>query len=231
MQEKTINKTLRFMGTMAIGLASLPLAAACSGSSASPGTGPSELTASMSLVIPNQSLADWVSYAHQVSVVSVVSEAEIEPPPEVRARKEGYIGRTVTVRLEDTLWVAPGAEALSGELTMTVIGWHLKGDRKLPFGGRLEVGNRYLVPLASIKGRWAGMTVGNPVLVEDTRVAMRLREAKSWISELAGVSLADVRKRLAETAPDPVAVRFAHLPGGERAEAVRQAKGQAGVNP
>ena len=226
-----MNRISRFVSTVACGLALSLLATACSENPAPTTAVPAEVTESLSLHIPNGSLTDWVSYAHQVSVVSVLSEAEIEPPPEVRERKEGYIGRTVTVRIEDTVWSAPGAEPLAGELTMRVLGWHLKGERKIPFGGRLVVGSRYLLPIASIKGNWAGMTVGNPVLLEDARVTMGLGQAKTWIKELAGVSLVDLQKRLAATPADPVAARFAHLPGGERAEAVRLAKGQSGVNP
>ena len=214
----------RFAAATLLGLAFLGSAAGCSGDGSTAEPNPQPLAADV--VIPNQSLTDWVSYANQVSVVTVLSEAEIEPPSEVRSRKEGYIGRTVMLRIDDTLWTAPGVSAVQGQISMTVIGWHLKGDRKIPFGGRLEAGMTYVMPIASIKGQWADASVTAPVPVAGPVVAASVKDGNSWTRELAGVSLSALSARLAATPPDPVAARFADLPGGERADAVRKAQGR-----
>lgn len=70
-------------------------------------------------VLPNVGLADWISYGNQVAVVLVMSEAELPPPQEVLDRGEGYIGRTVEVRIEEDLWLAPGHVALVGPVQIT----------------------------------------------------------------------------------------------------------------
>lgn len=219
-----MNTTVRFVAATIAGLALFASAAGCSGDSSTAGPGAIPLAADV--IIPNQSLTDWVSYANQVSVVTVLSEAEIEPPPEVRARREGYIGRTVVLRIDDTLWTAPGVSAVQGQISMTVIGWHLKGARKIPFGGRLEVGTTYVMPIASIKGQWADASVTAPVPTAGLLVAGSAKDGTAWTRELAGVSLSALSARLAATPPDPVAAQFAHLPGGERADAVRKAQGR-----
>lgn len=63
---------------------------------------------------PSETLTDWVSYADQVSVSSVVSEELPEShDPNVNG---GYFGRAVAVRIEQMLWRRPGAPSAHGTI-------------------------------------------------------------------------------------------------------------------
>ena len=105
-------------------------------------------------LMPADTLVDWVSYAEQVSAVTILDEREIPPPASVRDRKEGYIGRWVKVRVDEVFWTSPGATtpgASAEVMELVVAGWVLRGDKKITFAleesPRLEVGGRYVIPL------------------------------------------------------------------------------------
>jgi len=177
-------------------------------------------------LVPEESLADWVTYASHVSVVTVISEAEMESTPEVVANGEGYVGRTVTLRIERTIWSAPGAAPIEGTVSMTDWGWLLKDGQLRPFAsGRLEVGGRYLVPFANINGNLGSISLTAIPVTSANAVATEGMPATGWhIRDLAGKPLDDLSAALAATTPDPAAAPFMSLPARERAEAVRQAK-------
>src|SRR5665213_817882 len=125
----------------------------------------SSSSASTDEKFPSESLSDWVSYAQQVSVVTIVSEAQVPPPQEVWDRQEGYVGRTVTVRIERDLWTAPGVLPLRGDQTMLDWGWLLKGERLTPLTSAMQVGQRYVVPLGVSQGK-LGSILTTPIGVD-----------------------------------------------------------------
>ena len=194
------------------------MTAACHGSAAEPQTMPF----SASMIIPNESLQDWVTYADQISVVTVLDEREVTPAPGVLERGEGYLGRRVTLRIDQTVWVAPGAQASQGEISMVTLGWALTEGRKIPFEGYLKVGETYLLPTARIDGRVTDISSGSSFRVVDGRVDA-LKSGRGWMQSKNGTSVVDVQVQLAATPPDPRAAQFAHLEGGDRARAVRAA--------
>ena len=178
---------------------------------------------------PSEDLAYWVTYATQISVVTVVSEAEIPPPARVAERGEGYVGRTVQLRIDRTIWSAPNIEVQSGNIELVALGWLRKGDTQIPFGPidgtRLEVGSRYIVPLVQINGAW-GWLASSAILAIDSgdRIALdqgRIKNPASLAQK--GDTFDEFARTLGNTAPDPAAAPFAHLPPDKRIEAVLDA--------
>ena len=175
---------------------------------------------------PSEELIYWVTYPTQISVVTVVSEAEIPPPDSVTERGEGYIGRAVELRIDRTLWSAPDVEAQTGNFELTVFGWLRKGDNQIPFGPidghRLEVGGRYIIPLVPDEGDWGWLSSSAILAIDgEGRIALdqgRLKNPASLAQK--GDTLDKVAVTLSNTAPDPAAAPFAHLPPDERIEAV-----------
>lgn len=106
--------------------------------------------------LPDQILTDWVSYSDQFSIFTVLDEKE-QSEFVVRSIAGGTFAydRSVTGRIEETIWIAPGTQPIKGDITMVVSGWSqpYPGDFRFPAGGpgRLEVGGRYMAPLVLYK--------------------------------------------------------------------------------
>ena len=175
---------------------------------------------------PSEDLSYWVTYPTQISVVTVVSEAEIPPPARVTERGEGYVGRTVELRIDRTLWATPDVEAQTGNVELVAFGWLRKGDTQIPFGPmdghRLEVGGRYIIPFVPDEGAWGWLT-SSAILEIDSgdRIALdqgRIKNPASLAQK--GATLDEFTMTLMNTAPDPAAAPFAHLPPDKRIEAV-----------
>lgn len=183
--------------------------------------------------LPSSSLRDWASYADQLSVVSVLSEQEIPPPAVVRETGEGYIGRSITLHIDDTLWRRPGAPNLEGTLQMTVSGWILRRGQQpvkavVGKGARPEPGARYLVPLVRYDaGSWGPLGVGLFLPLESANGATIISETPGdtpSVEALEGKSVSAAARAVAETPPDPAAVGYAHLPPEARFQAVARAQ-------
>lgn len=209
-------------------------AVACGDSTSS---GPSVAGGNASWKFPHSTLTDWVSYADQVSVLTVLEEEEIPPPPEVIERGEGYIGRRITVRVEETVWARSGAPSVVGEFQTRVLGWTMHDSERRPtvLGGaypRLEVGDRYLSPLVMSDGEWVTLSsevvlplAGDVVASFDVMQGTR---ALPLVEEMIGKTVDEVASLVAETSPDPLAVQYAELEPVERVEAVQQATAAGG---
>jgi hypothetical protein len=231
-----------FAGMVGVGLL------ACSGRPVD-GPIPSVYVGHGSSPFPAESLTSWVSYAEQVSEVSVLSETEIPPPEAVLERREGYIGRKINVRIVETLWTSPGATDATGDLQIVVAGWLLKGDKRIPFGmvksPRLEVGGKYIMPLVRVpravepsERRTSRRNATPPVPVQMLWAPL----ATSAVFAVAGDSIAEadvaargnsqlarglsanpralLKELLAEARPDRRAMKYWHLPPIERIRAV-----------
>ncbi|MFF4341762.1 hypothetical protein ACFY00_17720 [Kitasatospora sp. NPDC001540] len=109
--------------------------------------------------LPSGTARDWVSYGDHTVVAKVTAETADTPSAEEQASGEGYVSRTVTVSVQQTLWDRSGAPALPTTLTLTVDGWAFTGSVRTPLsteGSRLEVGHTYLLTLARFaSGEWA----------------------------------------------------------------------------
>ena len=130
--------------------------------------------------LPGETLTDWVSYANQVSEVTVTSEQEMPPPKDVLDRQRGYIARRVTLRIDNNIWVNPNSVTAQGEISFFASGWLLKGDKRYRFAlvnsPRLEVGGHYILPLTQVPDAdgnltWAPLTTGSVMAAANDAIA------------------------------------------------------------
>jgi hypothetical protein len=177
----------------------------------------------------DESYSDWVSFADQLSVFSVVAEEEETPAPEVVERGEGYISRTVTLRIERTLWRRRGAPAAHGRIRVITAGWILEGGERHPYaiwgGPRLEVGMRYLAPLVRAPRDgvdWTPLSDGStlPLTGNAITVAGVVGVPSAIAASLNGRSPDEVAAIVDRTPPDPVAEKYADLDPDARVQAV-----------
>jgi hypothetical protein len=189
--------------------------------------------------VPTWSFGDWVSYADQVSVVTVVAERQLPLGPEEIANDEGYVGRTVTLELERTIWRRPGAPEARTRLTVLTWGWILNEGRMgamVPGGARLEVGHRYVLPLARFtaegKSRWSVFADGDGnfpldgAVIVDGQIGRESPpgdDSYPGTERLGGMTVDELAARLAAAKPDPLAVEHAKLDPIARWEAVARA--------
>jgi hypothetical protein len=183
---------------------------------------------------PDEGLVNWVSFSDGVVALTVVSEHREEIPADLLERKEGYVGRTIDVRIDLVLWSPEFRTAqLAAEdtLEMLVFGWVLDDTRLVAMANvnspRLEVDGQYIMPLVEFERGWAPMTSQSPLSAPDSVVADADVAAWQAVSpargELAVQSFSDMATVLAHVAPDPVAARYFHLRPEERLMAVTMA--------
>jgi hypothetical protein len=185
----------------------------------------------------SERFSDWVSYADQLSIVSVIREEELAADNGTFERGEGYIGRAATLRVERTLWRRAGAPSAADTIRVITYGWVLQDWKRHSFAGwggpRLEVGGRYLTPLVRAPRDGADWT---PLSVESTLplagssitttgiVGLPSPIAKS----MNGKSPEALAQILAHTQPDPIAAKYWNLGPDERVHAVLRARGGTG---
>ena len=185
---------------------------------------------------PGETLEDWVSYGDQLSVVSVLDSTGPETPRDYKDQG-GLIGRTITIRVDRTLWRRAGAHALRGRTRIQAWGWMMESDqvpdsprRPIVVEGapRMEAGRRYLAVLVRSHGEWSPLTDGAVMTVDDSGVvtsAVPAGDPVPGAAALRGRTVAGAGAVLARTAPDPVAARHFDLPPPARYRAVARAHG------
>lgn len=186
-------------------------------------------------IFPSESLTDWVSYAQQMSVVTVVDEARIEPPARVYEHDEGYVGRMVTIRIDKTVWHADGVDPFPAgtELSYTGFGWHYKDGEYIPFAQQLDMGERYLMPI--VRGGSHYPDVKGYPLTADTRLPLQgdrvdpdLETNNPAVKLTIGKTVGEVGEMLEQTSPDPLALKYSYLDPVERVRAVFAEKNSSG---
>lgn len=161
--------------------------------------------------MPFGSLRDWRDYADQVSVVEVLEEHERLPSEEKIARGEYMIGRSVTIRVQETLWSRhrPIVEA-----TLGTTGWmfsEAKGRREIyvETSPRLLPGNDYIVALRSDGAGEVSLQTSSSVLpLSDGQVVEGPTKSEK-AQQFLGLTASDLRSQLDELPPDPLVERFA----------------------
>lgn len=192
--------------------------------------------------LPSATLEDWVSYADQVSAVTVVAEHQLPLGPDELANAEGSVARTVTLEIERTLWRRPGAPRAQRRVTFDTWGWRLHEGRMTPMnqgGARLEVGRRYVLPLVlfTFEGEegWgvladgdANFPLGGSTIVDGQveRPAKPGSDPYPGLEVFTGVTLDAFAARLARTKADPLAAKYADLDPLARWEAVARGCGE-----
>ncbi|WP_125206554.1 MULTISPECIES: hypothetical protein [Isoptericola] len=102
---------------------------------------------------PNDSAADWVTYADHVVVATVTSEREMPRGDHEEDTGEGSVGRSLTLQADEVVWSAddPAHGPPEGEFSMPGMGWTLTDGDRSPMVAedtpRLEVGHSYVFAL------------------------------------------------------------------------------------
>jgi hypothetical protein len=139
--------------------------------------------------LPNVTATDWVTYADHVIVVEAVAEEALEPSAAELERGEGFIGRTVTLSVEEVLWSREGAPvAAPATWEYPGLGWHFKdGDTTstvemaLSEFPRVEVGHQYVMAIRWEKAvcdedgeytraQWRGLGEGSEIPYDDNTI-------------------------------------------------------------
>lgn len=165
---------------LAVALAILSAAPGCTGSSETPRTVSIEADDS----VPSESLQDWVSYADQISILSLESERPTDTSADP-AVNGGYFGRIVTARVVQTLWSRAGAPSTPDRFDMVVAGW-MGADKHpvsmtAPFDRRLRIPTSSRWPVTNRRTRRAtggpsGLASSSPGAVRGSR----RRPPRSW---------------------------------------------------
>ncbi len=177
---------------------------------------------------PHETLSDWISFATHVVVIEVTAEAEVPVSEPTKSRGEGYVGRSVTLQPQTVLWESRDGVALPSDIELLATGWVLRQGQRYPaasgHGLRLEVGQRYLVPLTLREGEWsllspeAVFAVDSDGVVHPPQVAGEDDGTAAWA--LHGGDLAHAGKELEGARIDPDAVKYMDRPPYERGRAV-----------
>jgi hypothetical protein len=176
---------------------------------------------------PSESFKDWVSYADQVSVVSVVSEEALAE--EVIEPGDSYIPRAVTLSIEKTLWRREGAPSARDHVRVITFGWAAKDGERRPVtawdGPRLEVGSRYVMPLVRAPrdgAEWTPLSLGATLPLNGNVISIAgiVGLPSTIAKQMEGKTPTELVEVLAQTRPDPIAAQNFDLPPDERWQAV-----------
>lgn len=183
------------------------------------------VTAPASTRWPAESLEDWVTFADQISTMTVVAERQLPLDERTVRIGEGLVGREVTAVIRSTLWAYHPQRVIRGTTRFRTWGWWLHDGELVPVipedEVRLEVGDEIVAPLMRTpEGDWAPVVPHAVLHLDDGRIELgegqaralpRLRDLhRRTVDELAArLQMVRVDPRLRELAPDA------------RAEAVR----------
>jgi hypothetical protein len=173
---------------------------------------------------PDSEVEDWVSYADHVAVYTVIDEEQVPPDP-----GEDYVGRLVTLRIDEVLWSAPNAPTLPAQIEREALGWTNDNGTLVPLESdeapRVELGEQYLAPLAQVEftdgPRWWALTPGSHVPLAGGEV-----DVASWSTEtneaLQGMTVNEVEDVVEAETPDPTAADYAELAPQDRVVATER---------
>jgi hypothetical protein len=161
--------------------------------------------------VPSDTATDWVSYGDHAAVVHVAAEHELAADSEETTAGEGYLPRTVDLRVKERVWSRSGAAALPNTLSITADGWSIKGDTKIRVGSheasRLEVGHDYLVSLAHFDdGEWSTLGTGGILPYDSGEVGQGEFEGETVSAAAYRTTL---QAKLVSGAEEPLAYRAA----------------------
>jgi hypothetical protein len=209
--------------TVFVALAVVLAATGCSSSTAEEHV----VTGSASDRWPSGTFPDWVSYADHLAVIKILREHENPLSAEEAAAGEGYADREVDAQVERILWSRQGAAEIRRVFTYHALGWVVQDGKRYPAGTvdgvRVEVGERYLVPLVPFRGSWVPLssTATMPLDGDVVEGTGRERPKRIYPAErMIGETADEVAAVLTETRPDPAVVKHWDLPPEQRIDAV-----------
>lgn len=156
------------------------------------------------VMFPTTTLSDWVHYVDHFSVVTVTDEHSMVPiwSPSPETPRDGFVGRKVDVRIDDTVWRREGAPEAPSSFAFVNDARHLDGT---PYtvgeGPRLEVGHTYLMGLilTQIDG-WVDYPRTTLLFGSDRRLQPNPCSRRETLRQIAGLTPEEVRDLLDQTA-------------------------------
>ncbi|MEX0783125.1 MAG: hypothetical protein WD557_10775 [Dehalococcoidia bacterium] len=167
--------------------------------------------------VPHGSLSDWISYGDYVVVGTVIGESEVGER-QVHGDGTSSVGRSVTLRVERTIWAAPGFEQLES-VEVSDWGWSIVDNRRQASNDHMKVGERYMLPLARFERGWGYIGLRG-YKVDGDRLTRDLSNGRTWLKDLGGMPLEDLESALGVTEPDPRVVPLRHLSANQCAEEI-----------
>ncbi len=174
---------------------------------------------------PAETLADWVGFSDQVSVLVVTDESKLEPEPQIAETGEGLLGRRITAQVQSTIWDRPGAPRTSGPLELGVDGWVVHGDSLIPVvpagSYRVEVGDRVIAALVRTpEGSWSFLSAGAVIPLGLASGPAADRATNLAPPMFRGKSVPEIRDLIRSSRATPLAAKYQHLDPDARARAV-----------
>lgn len=174
---------------------------------------------------PAESLEDWVTFADQISTMTVVGERQLPLDERTVRVGEGLVGREVTAVIRSTLWVHDPQRVIRGTTRFRTWGWWLHDGELVPVVPedevRLEVGDEIVAPLMRTPEGDGAPVVPHAVLhLADGRIELRESQARALprLRDLHRRTVDELAARVQEVRVDP---RLRELAPDARAEAVR----------
>jgi hypothetical protein len=177
---------------------------------------PTTAPATTDVAFPSDTASDVVSYADHVALVTAIAETDAPPTatPVNSPGGEHVVMRTITFRVDRTLWSRPDAPTAPKQLTALWWGWLLRDSKRTPFivhgAPAVFLGATYVMPIAydgtafSAIEPFAVFRVGRDGISleeQDTPLAL----------DLADAALDEISTVFASAEPDPVAAQYRHL--------------------
>jgi hypothetical protein len=198
-----------------------------------------DVEASGVTLLPDESLADWVTYADAVVTVQAVSERKLAESAEESAAGEGLSVRMVTLQVDKVLWAAEGSDPIPTTFEIPHGGWIFHGKEEarllLEDSVALELGHTFVVPIyldESFDNEWQALSPRTIIPFDSERVGKGADEDASRfaaaseatrVQSLApGLSKADVQRRLSSVKADPLAEKHPSLTHRALYEAILQ---------
>jgi hypothetical protein len=175
------------------------------GGGSEPGAAPGESCADGESTFTTDSLHDLRSFADAVAIVRGVRES-VPPPPRGPEGYAGLIGRKVTARVERILWRRPNAPEPPRRFRFGDLGWTGTLENRRPLvicdETRMELGRRYLAPIARQHGVWFPFSPTRLRLEGDRVVGgVDAGEPENSHQALAGRSVRGAARLVAQTKP------------------------------
>jgi hypothetical protein len=171
---------------------------------------------------PAETLSDWVSYAEQVSIVRITADRPIAPPTNLESTG-GYRGREADFVVEQTLWTAPEITTPLTSFAMNVAGWFKDHEACIEGSPRVEVGDRYVIPIAH-DDDGSVTTLSSSAFVALNQVRGLVGKYTDPAHDaLRGTTVEQMTARLRAARMNPIAARYRNLSPRQRAMKVIEA--------
>jgi hypothetical protein len=175
----------------------------------------------------DQSLQDLATYATSLVVATVKGEKESREPGDVK-HGEGYIGRTLTLAIDRTLWTQDGAPSVPEALDVLDWGWLVHEDKRVPVTAKgspkLEVGSTYLFALTSRDDKTVVMSSEATFLLESENIVVSAGQDHPLGKQFGGRPAVDLAEAVRGTPFAAEALPYRHLPPYDRGKAVIAAR-------